>query len=123
MRITLHLDTFDKNPFAYAILWLDDQSLKWSREGHAGLALPEWGILQTDPTGTVICGLSRMQPLFLLEGLELGRHGGPFEGEVGLVHGFGPESKNPESGHWHVQCVDTENIAPEFSLFADNQAA
>lgn len=40
MRITLHLDTFDTNPSAYAILWLDDASLKWSREAHAGLALP-----------------------------------------------------------------------------------
>ena len=47
MRITLHLDTFDTDPFAYAILWLDDQTLKWSREGHAGLALPEWGTLRT----------------------------------------------------------------------------
>lgn len=38
MRITLHLDTFDRiDPNAYAILWLDNETHNWSREGHAGL--------------------------------------------------------------------------------------
>jgi hypothetical protein len=123
MRITLHLDTFDADPCAYAILWLDDQSLKWSREAHAGLALPAWGILRTQAKGTLICGSPKTRSLFLLEGLQLGKHGGPFEGEAGTVHWCGPESAKTESGHWHVRCTDSENIHPESSLFADDEVA
>lgn len=123
MRITLHLDTFDTDPCAYAILWLDDQSLKWSRESHAGLTLPEWGTLRTEAGSTRICGSSARQPLFTLEGLALGKQGGPFEGEDGLVHRDSPDSTSPASGHWHVQCVDTESIEPEFGIFAGDEAA
>ena len=31
MRLTLHLDTFDRvNPMAFAILWLDNEKRQWS---------------------------------------------------------------------------------------------
>ncbi|MGN6230422.1 MAG: DUF3564 family protein [Trinickia sp.] len=123
MRITLHLDTFDTDPRAYAILWLDDGLLKWSREAHGGLTLPEWGPLRAEPSGTLICEPSGTRPLFLLEGLQLGTQGGPFEGELGLVRQCTPDSSNPTSGHWHVQCLDNENVAPECGLFADDWSA
>ena len=36
MRITLHLDAPDRvAPCPYAVLWLDGNSHKWLREGHA----------------------------------------------------------------------------------------
>jgi len=123
MRITLHLDTFDADPCAYAILWLDDNSLKWSREAHAGLTLPEWGILRTEPNGTLICGPGGMEPLCALDGLTFGNNSGPFEGEAGRACWHSPECTNRMSGHWHVQCLDGEHIDPESSMFADNRAA
>ncbi len=44
MRITAHLDRYDRhNPDACAIVWLDTQSGKWSREGHVGAGVPPWG--------------------------------------------------------------------------------
>ncbi len=44
MRLTIHLDTFDRlNPMAFVILWLDKEMRQWSREGHHGLDLPRWG--------------------------------------------------------------------------------
>lgn len=46
MRITVHLDTFECSTAAYAILWLDRESGKWSREGHAVIDLPEWRTLE-----------------------------------------------------------------------------
>lgn len=123
MRITLHLDTFDKDPCAYAILWVDDEQLKWSREAHVGLPLPEWGIVRTTPTETQILDQTGKQPLCTLEGLELGQVGGPFEGEIGKACWCAPDSSNALHGDWHVQCLDSESTHPEFGLFADDQPA
>jgi hypothetical protein len=124
VRITLHLDTFDRlNPWAYAILWLDDESLKWSREAHVGLTLPEWGTLRMEGDRTLVCGQFGGDLLCVLEGLELRKQGGPFEGEVGLARSYTNNSKKSEPGHWHVQCVDTQVTEPEFGIFANDEAA
>ena len=122
MRATLHLDTFDSiNAVSYAILWLDAELLKWSREAHAGMTLPEWGTLRSDGRNTYIYGSFGTRPACVLEGLELGKSGSPFEGESGRALGYPKGSTNPKAGHWHVQCVDNEHLSPEFSIFADYQ--
>jgi hypothetical protein len=124
MRITVHLDTFDRiNPCAYAILWLDDASLKWSREAHMGLELPEWGLLRMEANRTLLCGQFGGKPLGVLEGLALRKHGGPFEGETGRAHWYTHDAATGEPGHWHVQCVDEQTTEPEFGIFADDEAA
>lgn len=124
MRITVHLDTFDRiNPCAYAILWLDDASLKWSREAHMALALPEWGQLRMESNGTLVCGPLGGQPLCVLEGLALRKQGGPFEGETGHAHWCTDDAATGESGHWHVQCADARAAEPEFGIFSDDEAA
>lgn len=123
MRITLHLDTFDTDPFAYTILWLDDTASKWSREAHWGLTLPAWGIVRTEPGKTLILDSSGTQPLCVLEGLELRSDGGPFEGEVGQAEWYSTDCAKRMRGDWHVQCVDHETTEPEFALFADDPAA
>jgi cytochrome c551/c552 len=119
MRITLHLDTFDRvSPCAYAILWLDQDTHKWSREGHVCLDLPEWGSLKVDAGTTLISVPDGTRSLCVLEGLKLdGRHG-PFEGETGTAHWCGYGSAPGMSGHWHVQCVDTEATRAEHGVFA-----
>lgn len=123
MRITLHLDTFDTDPYAYAILWLDDNSMKWSREAHQGLALPAWGTVRKESDKTVIGDSSGTALLCTLEGLELGTSGGPFEGEVGRAHWADEQSANRMLGQWHVQCIDHETTQPECGIFADDEAA
>ncbi|AFT90066.1 DUF3564 family protein [Paraburkholderia phenoliruptrix] len=120
MRITLHLDTFDRiDPNAYAILWLDNEAQKWSREGHAGLQLPDWGTLQVDARGTLICGQHDARPLFILEDLAMNAPNGPFEGESGeALWCYNEREIGPRvAGHWRVQCVDEETVLAEHSVF------
>ncbi|WP_144158155.1 DUF3564 domain-containing protein [Paraburkholderia sp. BCC1885] len=124
MRVTLHLDTFDRvDPCAYAILWLDKETRQWSREGHLGLDLPEWGTLVSDPHGTMICGAQSTRPLCVLENLDLDSTGGPFEGETGRAQWCAHAGLPSAQGHWHVQCIDDASIQPEHGLFAADDNA
>ena len=121
MRITVHLDTFDRvNPCAYAILWLDQDTHKWSREGHVGLDLPEWGSLAVDGSNTLICAPHGTRSLCVLEGLNVEGRDGPFEGETGTAQWCGYDSVPDVPGHWHVQCVDQDTAVAEHSVFADD---
>ncbi len=123
MRITVHLGQFDHvDPRAYAILWLDDALLEWSREAHFRLSLPSWGRLRTDAGITLVCGPDGVKPVFALEGMAFGVDGGPFEGEAGIARWYADDSAKPESGHWIVQCVDDQQTLPESSVFADDVA-
>jgi hypothetical protein len=122
MRLTIHLDTFDRvNPMAFAILWLDKETRQWSREGHMGLELPEWGTLHVDCGNTLVCGPHDSTPCCVLEGLDLNAPGGPFEGETGHAQWCANEGRTLMSGHWHVQCVDNECAEPENGIFAGDE--
>jgi hypothetical protein len=125
MRITLHLDTFDRiDPNAYAIIWLDNQTHEWSREGHAGLQLPKGGKLRVDARGTLVCAQHDARPLVIVEGLAIEAQTGPFEGESGdaLWCCSERESGPRVAGHWHVQCVDKHTVLAEDSVFAEYEA-
>jgi hypothetical protein len=118
MRITIHLSTFEEtNPCAYAIVCIDRDAQRWSRESHFGLELPAWGVVHTHPSVTLLCGPHDGAPLCELDGLELGGEDGPFEGEAGSARLCSDKAR----GHWHVQCIDEEAAVPEHSLFADEQ--
>lgn len=126
MRLTVHLNTFDRlDPCAYVILRLDRESNKWSREGHVGLDLPESGTLAADNGGTLVCYPNDRGPLCVLEGLELDSCiGGPFEGEVGRARWFRDDGLAAAPGHWHVQCVDQDVTRPEhITLSVDDRAS
>jgi hypothetical protein len=119
MRLTVHLDTFDHaHPTAFAILWLDNDTRQWSREGHDGLDLPEWGTLHGDCGNTLMCGPHDTTPTCVLEGLDLNDCNSKSEGESGRVHLCAQPGRILMSGHWHVQCVDNEEVVPEHGLFA-----
>lgn len=116
MRLTIHLSTFeDTHPCAYAIIWIDRDTLRWSRESHFGLDLPEWGIVRAHRDATMLCGPHDDAPLCELDGLDLVDETGPFEGEAGSAQLCGDKA----CGHWHVQCIDENLALPENSLFAD----
>ena len=121
MRLTIHLDTFDRaHPMAFAILWLDKETRQWSREGHMGLELPAWGTLHVDCGNTLVCGPRDSTPSCVLEGLDLNAACGPFEGETGRTQWCAEEGRSLMTGHWHVQCVDNESTEPEDGIFAAN---
>lgn len=122
MRLTVHLDTFDRvHPMAFAILWLDKEARRWSREGHFGLDLPEWGSLDTDGGNTLVCAPHSTVPVCVLEGLDIDNVEGPFEGEVGRAQWCAERGRNWSAGHWRVQCVDIEQTEPEHGMFAGEE--
>ncbi|MEM5297417.1 DUF3564 domain-containing protein [Burkholderia sp. JPY481] len=124
MRLTVHLDTFDRvNPMAFAILWLDKDTRRWSREGHFALDLPEWGALHVDCGNTLVCAPHGTAPVCVLEGLDLNQLDGPFEGEIGRVQWCADGGSSLISGHWRVQCIDVEQTEPENSVFATDENA
>jgi hypothetical protein len=54
----------------------------------------------------------------LLDGIDLNDSDGPFEGETGRAQWCAESGRDLMSGHWHVQCIDTDQIEPEHGLFA-----
>ena len=119
MRITIHLSTFDElNPCAYAIVWIDRDARKWSRESHFGLDLPTWGIVTSQRGVTRLCSPRADEAICELTGFDLGSDEGPFEGETGGAQLCGVKAR----GHWPVQCVDEEATLAENSVFADDES-
>lgn len=122
MRITIHLDTFHcPDPSVFAILWLDLQARKWSREGHAGIDLPQWGELEPSGSDTRIGGQHTGHALCVLEGLDLSNPFGAFEGESGRALWYRHAHHAPVPGRWHVQCLDNTASAPEHGVFTDGE--
>jgi hypothetical protein len=120
MRVTVHLDSFDRlDPAAYAIVWIDTFAGKWSREGHAGVELPEWGRCARVPGGTTLVASDDLRDICTIEGLDLSAGSGPFEGESGRVQWHARANAEPLAARWHVQCVDESALDPEEGLFAD----
>ncbi|AOJ06209.1 DUF3564 domain-containing protein [Burkholderia mayonis] len=122
VRITIHLDTFaSTDPASYAILWIDTAEHKWSREGHAGVELPEWGNIVCQSGTTRVTSADDTHSLCVLEGLDLGAKQRPFEGETGAARWYRHAHHAPIVGEWHVQCVD-ETVAPaEHELFTGRE--
>lgn len=120
MRITVHLDTFSAlNPGAFAVLWCDQETRRWSREGHAGIDLPEWGVLRNDGCDTVLQDAACSCTLFALEGLDLVDCPSPHRGEDGVALYRPGMSAFGTAGHWSVQCVDGAPVHAERSVFAE----
>lgn len=121
MRVTLHLDSFNRvDPSAYAIVWLDKEAGKWSREGHAGMSLPDWGCYDCEQGNTRLLAADDLHTLCVLEGLDLGPATGPFEGEEGSASWRVRADAAPVDGRWHVQWIDDTAPVPEYGLFADD---
>ena len=122
MRITIHLDTFECiDPAVYAILWLDRDTRKWSREGHAVIDLPEWGTLALAKGCTRIEGADDDHRYCELSGLDLLAKDGPFEGESGSALWYRHPDQAPVVGQWHVQWIDDSDTEPEHGVFADDE--
>jgi len=123
MRITVHLDSFDRlDPTAYAIVWLDRDTGKWSREGHASIALPPWGCFDIADGDARLSDATDRHTLCVLEGLRFGPDAGPFEGEEGTANWRANALAEPAAGRWHVQWIDDSEAVPEHGLFADDPA-
>lgn len=130
MRITIKLDAFNQDvDSAYAVLWLDKERGRWSREAHDRIELPSWGTWEFTPGGTLLRGLRTSAAVAMLEGLRLAARE-PASGTAELmtaqrgravVFGCGESnvSRVMNSGYWHIQCVDSETTIPEHEIFSD----
>jgi hypothetical protein len=106
MRITVHLDTFDRVcPCGYAILEINKQSHRWTCENQLALTLPKEGSLVATSTGTLLCRADRTH-ICLLEGLDAFADNGPFEGETGVAMWYANRGIQPAAGHWHVELAE-----------------
>ncbi|SAK93911.1 DUF3564 family protein [Caballeronia ptereochthonis] len=142
MRITIKLDGFDHAAaLAYAVLWLDKERGRWSREAHDGFELPPWGTWRSAPDGTLLLDPDTLQAVLMLHGLRLNAPAGiagatgtddpsacaPSESQKGRANYFGcgadGESRAPDAGHWHVQCIDRESTVAEHEVFSDEPDA
>ncbi|SAL52140.1 hypothetical protein AWB64_05598 [Caballeronia sordidicola] len=107
MRITMHIDTFDRvSPCGYAILEIDKDTRRWVLSSQCGVTLSHEGSLIAGPNGTVVCGPSGAQYLCVLEGLDTASAHGPFEGETGAAMWYADLGIQPVAGHWHVELTE-----------------
>jgi len=122
MRITVKLDGFEgAQSAAFAILWLDKETRRWSREGHQAVEVPDWGGLRSGKNGTMICGQKVGDPICVLERLDVDALDGLSEGLAGRVLWYADGAATKSTGRWHVQCIDREQIKAEHGVFAGEE--
>lgn len=128
MRITIKLDALNQETeSAYAVLWLDKERGRWSREAHDRIELPTWGTWEVTPCGTLLRGPDTSAPVAMLEGLELAALKAAFRAadvmasQCGRALVFGSGESNAHGGawYWHIQCVDSESTIAEHEIFSD----
>lgn len=119
MRLTILINGSDPSDnHDYALLWLDLDELRWSREAHSGVDLPSWGIIRTDETAMTLLGPASPEPLCTLQQLNIG-----LRKEISGADGPAilPDERQPGyliDWHWRLQAVDRTSARAENSLFA-----
>jgi hypothetical protein len=104
MRLTILINGSDPTvSHDYAVLWLDTDQHRWSREAHQGIDLPPWGELHDEDGVTTLCAPSNDAPLCTLRGLHVDR-----------MH-----NRAPTSGFWRLQAVDRQDVHAENSVFGN----
>lgn len=122
MRLTILINGPDPTVnHDYAVLWLDTEEHRWSREAHSGVDLPEWGKLEAYGTKTVLAGSASTEPLCVLHDLWIRQHG-----ELSGADGMATLAQLPQSKtiwHWRLQAVDRTQVRAESALFAGDESA
>jgi hypothetical protein len=116
MRITIKLDQ-PADPDAFAVLWLDLESRRWSREMHSGVDIPSWGLVRTAPGGTLICDPDSTDALCALTGLDLENRTRLIEDQFGHVVWYGDSNLEVRLDRWHLQCIESDSIEAENEVF------
>ncbi|TDG03264.1 DUF3564 family protein [Paraburkholderia guartelaensis] len=122
MRLTILINGPDPTVnHDYAVLWLDLDEQRWSREAHSGLALPEWGELRQTDASTLLCSSSPEEPVCALLGLVPDRHN-----EVESADGVASFPAEAVPGrrtdwHWRLQAVDRSRIRAASAFFASEE--
>jgi hypothetical protein len=117
MRLTILINGSDPTVnHDYAVLWLDTDEHRWSREAHQGIDLPAWGELHDADGVTTLCAPSNDAPLCTLNGLHVDRRQ-----QITSVEGAAAwtalPTATPANGFWRLQAVDRQKIKAENRVF------
>ena len=101
----------------FALVWIDLDEQRWSRESHEGVNLPSWGAVRANNGETVLCMPQSEVPLCIMRGLNLNKWQ-----EICAGHGDASWSENgacnASTWQWRVQAVDRKSVRAANSLFA-----
>jgi hypothetical protein len=117
MRLTILINGSDPTvSHDYAVLWLDTDERRWSREAHQGIDLPPWGELRDADGVTTLCAPSTDAPLCTLRGLHVDRKQRVSSAEGSAAWTCVP-ARAPTTGYWRLQAVDRQPVRAEHRVF------
>jgi len=118
MRLTILINGSDPTVnHDYAVLWLDTDEHRWSREAHEGIDLPPWGELHDDDDDvTTLCAPSTDAPLCTLRGLHVDRQQHVSSAQGAAAWRCVP-THAPATGYWRLQAVDRQPVHAEHRVF------
>ena len=117
MRLTILINGSDPSVnHDYAVLWLDIEQHRWSREAHQGIDFPAWGEVRDVDGVTMLCAPRDDEPLCTLRGLHVDR-----KLRVSAAQGSAAWSSSPAHvpmrGYWRLQAVDRQPVHAEHGVF------
>lgn len=119
MRLTILINGSDPTVnHDYAVLWLDTEQRRWSREAHQGIDLPEWGELHDENGVTTLCAPSTDAAVCTLRGLHVDRKQ-RVSSPQGVAAWTAVPTHKTTSGFWRLQAVDRQTIQAENSVFGN----
>jgi hypothetical protein len=119
MRLTILINGSDPTVnHDYAVLWLDTDEHRWSRESHQGIDLPAWGELHDAGNVTALCAPSEAEPLCTLRGLHVDRKQ-RISATQGDAAWSSASARAQMTGYWRLQAVDRQHVLAEHRLFGD----
>ncbi|MEM5450693.1 MULTISPECIES: DUF3564 family protein [Paraburkholderia] len=118
MRLTILINGSDPAVnHEFALVWIDLDQKRWSRESHEGVDLPSWGDVRAGGDETVLCAPQTDAPLCIMRGLSLNERQ-----EVHSGHGDASWPDNSAcretAWQWRLQAVDRKSVRAANSLFA-----
>jgi hypothetical protein len=117
MRLTILINGSDPTVnHDYAVLWLDTDEHRWSREAHDGIDLPPWGELRDENGVTKLCAPSAESPLCTLSGLSVDRRQRVSSAQ-GTAAWSSERTRAPMNGYWRLQAVDRLPVHAEHRVF------
>lgn len=117
MRLTILINGSDPTEsHEYAVLWLDMEEGRWSREAHQGIDLPNGGEVSRADDIITLCEPAAKVPLCTLRGLRIDSRQ-QLRAAEGVAAWSSPTA--PKSAHWRLQAVDREPYRAENRIFGD----
>jgi hypothetical protein len=118
MRLTVLINGPDPTVnHHFALIWIDLDEHRWSRESHQGVELPSWGDVYTEGCATVLSAPRAKSPLCIMQGLSVNR-----QQQVQSSQGDASWSSNGTSDltawQWRLQAVERNAVRAEKAVFA-----